>query len=83
MELVEPVSPPTIYHDFLDQHGEGLRHVGFDVADLDAAVEQAHTLGINVMASGRTTGGLRYSDTTKAGGAIVEVIQRKARRAPA
>ena len=29
-ELMEPVSGPTIFADFLDKHGEGIQHVAYD-----------------------------------------------------
>lgn len=29
-ELMEPVSGPTIFQEFLDTHGEGIHHVAFD-----------------------------------------------------
>ncbi|WP_448144897.1 VOC family protein [Pseudomonas silesiensis] len=29
-ELMEPVSGPTIFADFLEQHGEGIQHVAYD-----------------------------------------------------
>ena len=29
-ELIEPVSCPTIFAEFLDRHGEGLHHIAFD-----------------------------------------------------
>jgi len=82
IELSCPVTPPTIYEDFLNEKGEGLHHLGFDVPDLDDSIRRAKALGIEVLMSGRTpTGGFAHLDTAKVGGVIFEVIQRPAPRA--
>lgn len=81
-ELIEPVTGPSLYHDFLKEKGEGLHHIGFDVKDFDAKLELCGKLGIKVLQMGRTpVGGFAYLDTGKVGGTIFELIQRKARRA--
>lgn len=82
IELVKPVRSPNIYEDFLNKHGEGLHHLGFEVADLDESIALAEKAGISVLMSGRTiNGGFAYLDTTKHGGVIFELIQRLAPRA--
>ena len=39
LELVQPIEGPSIYRDFIDEHGEGIHHLQFMVDDLDNAVE--------------------------------------------
>ena len=81
LELACPVRPPSIYEDFLREHGEGLHHVGFDVKDLEAVLRKAEALGIPVLMRGRTkAGGFAHLDTRRLGGTIFEIIQRPARR---
>ncbi len=82
LEFSSPVRSPSIYEDFLNQHGEGLHHIGFDVSSLDEAIEQADKIGIAVLMSGRTAtgGGFAHLDTTKSGGTIFEIIQRPSPR---
>ena len=81
LELSCPVRPPNIYEDFLNEKGEGLHHIGFDVSNLDEAIKQAQGLGIKLLMSGRTSkGGFAHLDTTEFGGTIFEVIQRPAPR---
>jgi len=83
LELSQSLGPPNAYHDFLQEHGEGLHHIGFDVPDMDARIERYEKLGIRVLMSGRTaTGGFAHLDTTEVGGVIVELIQRVTRRVP-
>ena len=82
LELSCPMRPPSIYEDYLREHGEGLHHVGFDVKDMDGVLREAERQGIAVLMSGRTkTGGFAHLDTRRFGGTIFEIIQRAARRA--
>lgn len=82
LELTQSLTPPNLYHDFLQEHGEGLHHIGFDIPDMDARIERYENIGIHVLMSGRTaTGGFAHLDTTAVGGVIIELIQRSARRA--
>ena len=82
LEVIEPVTPPTIYHDFLEEKGEGIHHIGFDVEDMDEIISRCKELGIDVLQIGRTpVGGFAYLNTEKTGGVIFEIIQRKGRRA--
>jgi hypothetical protein len=81
LELACPVSPPSIYQDFLNKNGEGFHHFGFDIKGLDSYLSRATALGIPVLMSGRTaTGGFAHLDTLSYGGVIVELIERTARR---
>ena len=81
LEFSCPVKSPSIYEDFLNENGEGLHHIGFEVPDLGQAIERADKLCISVLMSGRTpVGGFAHLDTTKPGGTIFEVIQRPASR---
>ncbi len=82
LELSCSVRSPNIYEDFLNQHGEGLHHLGFDVPQFDPFITRAESLGIQVLMSGRTPrGGFAHLDTTQYGGTIFEIIQRPAPRA--
>ncbi|MGO9310752.1 MAG: VOC family protein [Spirochaetia bacterium] len=82
LELSCPVRSPSIYEDFLNEHGEGLHHVGFDVKNMDEVLRRAEQNGIPVLMSGKTkTGGFAHLDTRSIGGSIFEIIQRAARRA--
>lgn len=81
LEVIQPISRPTIYHDFLKEKGEGIHHFGFDVKDIDAKLLLCKKIGIEVMQSGRTPkGSFAYLNTVKPGGVIFELIQREARR---
>jgi methylmalonyl-CoA/ethylmalonyl-CoA epimerase len=85
VELVQPLEGPSIYHDWLDEHGEGLHHVGVEVPSLDGAVETSTAAGFEVIQSGRGygldgDGGFAYLDTYDPLRIIVELLEFPARR---
>ena len=41
IELAKSIKPPNLYEDFLKKHGEGLHHLGFEVADLDESIKDS------------------------------------------
>lgn len=81
LELIQPITSPTIYHDFLKEKGEGIHHLGFDVTEIDEKIALCKRIGIRVIQSGRgSTSRFAYLDTVAVGGVIFELIQRKSRR---
>jgi methylmalonyl-CoA/ethylmalonyl-CoA epimerase len=85
VELVQPLKGPSIYHDWLEEHGEGLHHVGVEVPSIDRAVETAAGAGFSVIQSGRGygldgDGGFAYLDTYDTLRIIVELLEFPARR---
>jgi hypothetical protein len=51
LELIEPLTGPSVFADHLDAHGEGLHHVGTFVEDHAAAVAQALAEGFEPIQS--------------------------------
>ncbi len=79
-ELIQPLQGPNSYQEFLDQHGEGLHHLGYFVDDLDVAIEDMESKGYALLQSGRGIGtkgegGYAYFETEGALGCIVEAIE--------
>ena len=84
IELVEEKShQAAIYQDHLDSHGEGLHHLGFFVPDLDAKLNIAKTMGLDILLESqfKTAGGgsvrFAYLDTRQLCGIIMEVVNIK------
>lgn len=80
-EWIRSLAGPNVYEDFLRSHGEGVHHLGFDVADFDKAVAAWTAAGFPVVQSGtwgspgqRGSGRYAYLDTEGAGGLYVEVL---------
>ena len=77
LQLVQPGPEPTPQRRFLDEHGEGVFHVGFEVPDADAADAQAAGLGVEPLMRGRRANGsgFTYYDTADRAGVVLEIRQ--------
>jgi hypothetical protein len=80
-EWIEPLAGPTVYRDFLKEHGEGFHHFGFDVPDIDAAGAAWEALGAPVVQSGAWgdkgkpgSGRFAYAATDRFGGVTTEFL---------
>jgi methylmalonyl-CoA/ethylmalonyl-CoA epimerase len=88
IELIEPVAGPSIYHDWVGEHGYGLHHLGYYVDSLERAIKAMTSGGHDLLQWGYGsgadgTGGFAYFDTVASLGFIAEAIERpRARRAP-
>src|ERR1700748_971725 len=63
-ELIQPVSGPSIYQEFLDTHGEGVQHIACMKHSLeDSALMQDHwrANGAEVLMSGRIGESIEFS----------------------
>ena len=74
-ELIEPLTGPSIYQDFLELHGEGLHHIACEYSGtFDNAVSQFSQAGMLPVMQG-VWGGIRfaYLDTEKTVGTCIEI----------
>ena len=78
IELIEYQKGKTIHKEFLDEKGEGIHHILFQVQDLNATLEKFAKKGIKPLQQDRFVGGggMAYMDTGKTGGVVIEVVQR-------
>jgi 4-hydroxyphenylpyruvate dioxygenase and related hemolysins len=60
LELIEPDEHPSIWREFLDNHGEGVHHIAFYIKDMKGKVMKLHELGMDLVQKGEYTGG-RYA----------------------
>ncbi|MFH1141488.1 MAG: VOC family protein [Chloroflexota bacterium] len=85
LEIIEVPPGESIYREFLESSGEGLHHLGFQVADLDAELARLGSRGlpgVQVIQEGEgEVKGYKfaYLDTQKVGGVVFEFIQRPAK----
>ena len=79
LQLCEPPALDCPQRRFLDTHGEGVFHLGFE-HDVAGAVAQATTLGLDVLMRGQRPdgSGFVYFDTRSGAGVVLET-----RRSPA
>jgi methylmalonyl-CoA/ethylmalonyl-CoA epimerase len=52
LEVLEPNKGHSLWQEFLDQHGDGLHHLMFDIDDLDEFERYMASKGIGVAQSG-------------------------------
>ncbi len=85
IELIQPLEGPSIYHDFLEQGGHGLHHLGFWVDSIEDAVSSMTKAGYDCTQAGfgyglDGDGGYAYFDTERDFGVILEAIEIPKRR---
>ena len=73
-ELIEPVEGRIFHSQHLEEHGEGLHHLGFQVGDVDGEAAKIVDAGGTVLNS--APGRYAYMDTGGPGGVIFEVIRQ-------
>jgi methylmalonyl-CoA/ethylmalonyl-CoA epimerase len=58
LELVQPLEGESIWADFLEEHGEGIHHIRFNVPDVHQVIEylSAHDIEVSMMGSGLRPG---------------------------
>jgi methylmalonyl-CoA/ethylmalonyl-CoA epimerase len=78
LELLQPSGGPSLLQEFLDDHGEGLHHIGYITDDLDKDIKTLAKQGIKVLTSANADkGGFAYFDTGINGGIVTELRQLK------
>lgn len=75
LQICQPSALDSPQRRFLDQHGEGVYHLGFEVPDCDAGEAQARAMGLDVIARGRRAdgSGFSYFDTRSGAGTVLEI----------
>ncbi|MEK7404798.1 MAG: VOC family protein [Acidobacteriota bacterium] len=77
LELMEPVGGDTSWKEYLDKHGEGVQHIGFQVTDLEKTVATLKSLGMPELHRGRydnDNGTYVYFDSQPSLGVTVELL---------
>lgn len=87
VELIQPVRGPTIYEEFIEEHGYGVQHFGVLVDDMQAALAEAEQAGYEIIMDGAGfgrdgDGHYAYLDTKEDLGVVYELIERPANRMP-
>ena len=77
LELIQPRSGDSIYHDFLGRHGAGLHHICFETDDMEATLARAAAAGVEVAQRGSMAGMMEfaYLDGAAAGVPYIEVAR--------
>jgi methylmalonyl-CoA/ethylmalonyl-CoA epimerase len=80
LQLLAPVGADTTVARFLDKRGEGLHHIAYEVDDLEAALGELKTKGIELIDEAPRPGGrghmVAFVHPRDNNGLLVELIQR-------
>src|ERR1700687_1549625 len=81
VEFLQPLQGPSIYHEWLDTHGEGLHHLAFWGESLDASMASLVEWSSDVTQYGKGMGtagdgGFAYYDTVSVLGVVLETVER-------
>jgi methylmalonyl-CoA/ethylmalonyl-CoA epimerase len=81
IELIEPGEGESVYHDFVNEHGYGMHHLGLLTDNMAASLAEAEAAGFTMImdGSGFGLGGdghYAYLDTEKTIGITLELIER-------
>jgi len=74
LELLQPSGGESALQEFLDEHGEGLHHIGYLVDNVRAEMDKLVKQGIEVITSANLDGrGFAYLETGVVGGIVTEI----------
>ncbi len=77
LELIQPVGGPSIWWDFLEERGEGIHHLAFNVPKMEAALAYLGEKGLPLIQRGGFEGGeYAYVDAAAGLGIIIELLAR-------
>jgi len=78
LELLQPSGGESLLQEFLDEHGEGLHHIGYLTDNLDRDIKNLAKQGIKVLTSAvAAKADFAYLDTGVHGGIVTELKQEK------
>jgi methylmalonyl-CoA/ethylmalonyl-CoA epimerase len=79
VELLAPLGPETVVGRFIAKRGEGLHHVAYRVADIDAALDGLRAAGLELIDAEARTGirGSRvaFLHPRSTGGVLTEIVE--------
>jgi methylmalonyl-CoA/ethylmalonyl-CoA epimerase len=81
LEMVQVVDGECLYTEFLREHGEGIHHLGYEVADLDKEVANAEAQGLEMICHLKMVGIMAFAhfDPGKTNGVRIELVQENVR----
>jgi len=79
VELLAPLGPETVVGKFVEKRGEGLHHVAYRVADIDATLSSLKQAGVDLIDSEARVG-IRQSRVAflhprSTGGVLTELVE--------
>ncbi len=79
MELIEPNDVPSAWREHLEQHGEGIHHLAFNVKGMQMNIENCENWGMKLLQKGeyrRGDGRYAFLDASDSLKMVVELLER-------
>ncbi len=75
LEIIEPDHNPSVWREYLDEHGEGFHHIAFNVDNMEDAVANFTNEDMALIQSGEYVGGeYAYMDTADKLKMVIELL---------
>jgi methylmalonyl-CoA/ethylmalonyl-CoA epimerase len=85
VQLLEPLGPDTPVGKFIERRGEGVHHIGYGVADIEAAMKGVESAGIRLLdrrpRHGSLGASIAFLHPGDIGGVLTELVQSAAAEA--
>jgi methylmalonyl-CoA/ethylmalonyl-CoA epimerase len=82
LQLLQPLTPESPVGRFLERHGEGMHHVAFAVADIEAALAHLAATGTRLIDEEPRIGGgghrIAFVHPKEFAGTLIELVERTA-----
>jgi len=76
LELIEPIDGPSTWRDQLDQQGESLHHIAFEIKGMQEKIAFLESKGLRLVQRGEYTGGrYAYVDGRAQLGTVLELLK--------
>ena len=76
LELIEPDQHKSTWREYLDEHGEGVHHIAFEIAGMKQKIDLLASKGFKLQQKGEYEGGrYAYIDTLDELKVIVELLE--------
>ena len=79
LELVTPLADDNFIREFLDRHGPGLHHVALATGDIEGALADARTAGVELVDESPRAGAwghdVAFCHPESTGGVLVEFVE--------
>jgi methylmalonyl-CoA/ethylmalonyl-CoA epimerase len=79
VELLKPLGPETTVGKFIERKGEGLHHVAYRTADIDASLEELRGKGVELIDSeprvGIRSSRVAFLHPKATGGVLTELVE--------
>ena len=76
LELIEPDQEPSTWREYLDEHGEGIHHIAFEIRGMREKIGVMTVEGMPLLQKGEYKGGrYAYLDATADLKCIVELLE--------